>query len=183
MFRVGFWPNPSLTMSQFQKNKVSGWHIFQVWTLYRLCYARYISKEFVTLPCSWIIMIHTRVDLMSLPLINFSYVPIKHCHLFHTIRNKWDVSLEQKKLVYALLRIYVVNSTTNNMFFMYYMYKWSNFKDKYVVFRVFKIQTWDWEQVTPFRDSTIGVRKLYFYLLYRWLSFKYLLTYLLPGIL
>ena len=60
-----------------------------------------------------------------------------------------------------------------------YMYKWSNFKDKYVVFRVFKIQTWDWEQVTPFRDSTIGVRKLYLYLLYRWLSARYLLTYYL----
>ena len=71
-------------------------------------------------------------------------------------------------------------STTNNMFFMY-MYKWSNFKDKYVVFRVFKIQTWDWEQVTPFRDSTIGVRKLYLYLLYRWLSARYLLTYYLES--
>ena len=105
---------------------------------------------------------------------------MKHCHLFLRIGNKWDVSLEQKKLVYALLRIYVVNSTTNNMFFMY-MYKWSNFKDKYVVFRVFKIQTWDWEQVTPFRDSTIGVRKLYLYLLYRWLSARYLHTYYLES--
>ena len=104
------------------------------------------------------------------------YLIMKHCHLFLRIRNKWDVSLEQKKTSLCTSE----NLCLQQICFSS-MYKWSNFKDKYVVFRVFKIQTWDWEQVTPFRDSTIGVRKLYFYLLYRWLSARYLLTYYLES--